>query len=93
MKETGIVRRIDELGRIVIPKEIRKNFHIDEGDPMEIYIQDGGIVIKKYSIDEDINDLLLNVKASLQDKKSSELSGVMLEKVNELLELVKKESE
>ena len=50
MKATGIVRRIDDLGRIVIPKEIRKNFHIKESDPMEIFINgDGEIILKKYS--------------------------------------------
>lgn len=37
MKATGIVRRIDDLGRVVIPKEIRQNYHIKEGDPLEIY--------------------------------------------------------
>ena len=50
MKATGIVRRIDDLGRVVIPKEIRRNLHIREGDPMEIYLlEDGGCVFKKYS--------------------------------------------
>lgn len=51
MKATGIVRRIDDLGRIVIPKEIRKTFHIKESDPMEIFINgEGEIVLKKYSL-------------------------------------------
>lgn len=51
MKATGIVRRIDDLGRIVIPKEIRKTFHIKESDPMEIFINgDGEIILKKYSL-------------------------------------------
>ena len=50
MKATGIVRRIDDLGRIVIPKEIRKTFHIKESDPMEIFINgEGEIILKKYS--------------------------------------------
>ena len=51
MKETGVVRRIDELGRIVIPKEIRKNLKIREGDPVEIFVSQGeNIVLKKYSL-------------------------------------------
>lgn len=51
MKATGIVRRIDELGRIVIPKEIRRTLRIREGDPLEIYTDSSGAVIfKKYSI-------------------------------------------
>lgn len=50
MKATGIVRRIDDLGRVVIPKEIRRNMNIREGDPLEIFIEDGGVVFKKYSL-------------------------------------------
>ncbi len=50
MKATGIVRRIDDLGRIVIPKEIRRTLRIREGDPLEIFIQNGGeITLKKHS--------------------------------------------
>jgi len=48
MKATGIIRRIDDLGRIVIPKEIRRTLRIREGDPFEIFIeQDGGVTFKK----------------------------------------------
>lgn len=50
MKATGIVRRIDDLGRIVIPKEIRRTLRIREGDPLEIYTdREGEIILKKYS--------------------------------------------
>lgn len=50
MKATGIVRRIDDLGRIVIPKEIRRSFRIKEGDPLEIYTDaQGEVIFKKYS--------------------------------------------
>ena len=50
MKATGIVRRIDDLGRIVIPKEIRRNLRIREGDPLEIYTDTNGeVIFKKYS--------------------------------------------
>lgn len=50
MKATGIVRRIDDLGRIVIPKEIRRTMRIREGDPMEIFTsREGEILLKKYS--------------------------------------------
>lgn len=49
MKATGIVRRIDDLGRVVIPKEIRRNMRVKEGDPLEIYTtREGEIVLKKY---------------------------------------------
>lgn len=50
MKATGIVRRIDDLGRVVVPKEIRKTLHIREGDPLEIFTdREGEIILKKYS--------------------------------------------
>lgn len=56
MKTTGIVRRVDELGRIVIPKEIRRTVKIQEGTPLEIYIDNNMICLKKYSTNV-INDL------------------------------------
>ena len=50
MKATGIVRRIDDLGRVVIPKEIRRTMRIREGDPLEIFTdRDGGVIFRKYS--------------------------------------------
>ena len=50
MKATGIVRRIDDLGRVVIPKEIRRTLRLREGDPLEIYTgNDGDVIFKKYS--------------------------------------------
>ena len=50
MKATGIVRRIDDLGRIVIPKEIRRTLRIRESDPLEIFTdREGEIILKKYS--------------------------------------------
>lgn len=50
MKATGIVRRIDDLGRVVIPKEIRRTLRIREGDPLEIFVdRDGEVILKKYS--------------------------------------------
>ena len=50
MKATGIVRRIDDLGRVVVPKEIRRTLRIREGDPLEIFTdRDGEIILKKYS--------------------------------------------
>ena len=47
-KSTGIVRKIDELGRIVLPIEIRRTMHIDVRDPMEIYVDGNSIILKKY---------------------------------------------
>ena len=58
MKATGIVRRIDDLGRIVIPKEIRRSFRIKEGDPLEIFTaSDGEVIFKKYSPIGEVSDI------------------------------------
>ena len=57
MKATGIVRRIDDLGRVVIPKEIRRTMRIREGDPLEIYTsRDGEVIFKKYSLLGNVED-------------------------------------
>lgn len=48
MKATGIIRRIDDLGRVVIPREIRKTMHIEDGDPLEIFVDGKMICLKKY---------------------------------------------
>lgn len=57
MKATGIVRRIDDLGRVVIPKEIRKTLRIREGDPLEIFTaKDGEVILKKYSPIGELNE-------------------------------------
>ena len=57
MKATGIVRRIDDLGRVVIPKEIRRTMRIREGDPLEIYTsRDGEVIFKKYSLMNGVED-------------------------------------
>ncbi len=57
MKATGIVRRIDDLGRVVIPKEIRRTMRIRDGDPLEIYTEkDGEVIFKKYSPIGELSD-------------------------------------
>ena len=66
MKATGIVRRIDDLGRVVIPKEIRRTIRIREGDPLEIYTdKDGGVIFKKYSLLGGLSDFAAQLCESL----------------------------
>ena len=48
MKNTGIVRKLDELGRITLPIELRRTLGVDDRDPLEIYVEDGKIVLSKY---------------------------------------------
>ncbi|ACQ51872.1 stage V sporulation protein T [Clostridium botulinum] len=67
MKATGIVRRIDDLGRVVIPKEIRRTLRIREGDPLEIFTdREGGVILKKYSPIGDLSEFSKGYTDSLQ---------------------------
>lgn len=66
MKATGIVRRIDDLGRVVIPKEIRRTLRIRDGDPLEIYTErDGEVIFKKYSPVGELSDFAAQICESL----------------------------
>lgn len=68
MKATGIVRRIDELGRIVIPKEIRRTFRIKEGTPLEIFSGDNGeLILKKYSPILELTDFACEIAESINN--------------------------
>lgn len=68
MKATGIVRRIDDLGRVVIPKEIRRTLRIREGDPLEIFVdREGEVILKKYSPISELSDFAKEYAESLYD--------------------------
>ena len=67
MKATGIVRRVDSLGRVVIPKEIRHTLRIKEGSPLEIYTEkDGGVTFRKYSPLGDLQDFAAQMCDSIR---------------------------
>ncbi len=67
MQDTGIVRRIDELGRVVIPKEIRKTLRIKESDPLEIFTDKDSLIIKKYSPISSIGDFAKIVADGIEE--------------------------
>ena len=66
MKATGIVRRIDDLGRIVIPKEIRRSIRLREGDAMEIFLEDNCVCLKKYTPSEE--DFAIRCQKYISDR-------------------------
>lgn len=73
MKTTGIIRRIDELGRVVIPKEIRRSLRIKDGDPLEIFTsRDGEVIFKKYGNGRAVNEWV----EEIMDKYGSDIRGV-----------------
>ena len=90
MKSTGIIRRIDDLGRVVIPKEIRQTLRIREGDPLELWLDKDAICFKKYNVLMLFEDRLLAVVDMLKDedvskKISAEDKAVVDSIVNMLL--------
>lgn len=77
MKATGIVRRIDELGRVVIPKEIRRTQRIRQGDALEIFTAaDGQVVFKKYSPLVELGELARGVCRGAGQKPGPPCAGV-----------------
>lgn len=79
MKATGIVRRIDDLGRVVIPKEIRRTMRIREGDPLEIFTErDGEVIFKKYSPIGELGDFASDYAETLA--KTSGKAAVITDK-------------
>jgi len=73
MKATGIVRRLDDLGRIVLPKEIRRSLNVSEGDAMEIWVDDEhkGIFLCKYNCDENAVTLLKQAAQMLEGSENA----------------------
>lgn len=65
MKLAGVVRRIDELGRIVVPKEIRKTLRIKSGENLEIFVSDNNIILRKYSQIDKLNDIAQAISQTL----------------------------
>jgi stage V sporulation protein T len=82
---TGIVRRIDDLGRVVIPKEIRRTLGIKEGDPLEIYTDNDTVIFKKFnelSFFDVMNDLINNQDDLTTEEKTALFSTLNLIKKN-----------
>ena len=97
MKSTGVTRKIDELGRIVIPKEIRKNLGIRDGESLEIFTENDSIILKKHFIMEKYEQLskklcesifnIYKINVIITDREkviaSSFLTGILKKKINE----------
>lgn len=84
MMATGIVRRIDDLGRVVIPKELRRSLHIRENAPLEFFIEDGKLVMQKYN-PEKASDLLKQAIDLLEDQPDKQMYAAMLKVMAEQL--------
>jgi len=91
MRATGIIRRIDDLGRVVIPKEIRRTMRIHDGDPFELFIDGNKVCFQKYDTTEQpeemVQDLINLIKEGFDIKCSKEV----LLKLNEVIDILKSE--
>ena len=78
MKSTGIIRKLDELGRVVIPIELRNKFHLTEKDPIEIYVDGTNIILKKYGV----NCIFCGKTENLRDFKDKPVCVSCLNKLS-----------
>lgn len=92
MKETCIIRRIDDLGRIAIPKEIRQKLHIHEGDPMELFFDDEVVAFRKYNPTVGLMGSLERFKDDIYES-NMKFQDSILEKVRGIETLLKLELE
>lgn len=92
MKTTGAIRRIDDLGKIVIPKEVRRTLQISEGTPMEIYTLPDGIVLKKYRPETELLEIMQyfdNAMLSSEDLDANKAAKICrhLRDIREILQM------
>ncbi|WP_374965978.1 AbrB/MazE/SpoVT family DNA-binding domain-containing protein [Lysinibacillus sp. RS5] len=77
MKSTGIVRKVDELGRIVLPIELRRSLSIDVKDPVEIFINDNQIILQKYQPNAEKEEVTAELEKLVADAKSQQAIDVL----------------
>lgn len=85
MKAIGIVRRIDDLGRVVVPKEIRRTLGIEEGDPLEIFVNGGQVILQKYQPETEKEDVILELQKIANDTNDPN----MLETIDRAIKLIR----
>lgn len=91
-KATGIVRKLDELNRLVIPKEMCRAMGIDKGGPMEIFVDNGTIILKPYHAADEITNLAIRIKDRLKsDGYSDKTLSAGMDKIGELIQIVKED--
>lgn len=92
MRETGIIRRIDDLGRVVIPREIRKQFLIKEGDQLEIFVNKDEIILKKYDVSIGMKELVRRLDEEFSDVKGdieTEIANNIYKHISALKDILK----
>lgn len=91
LKATGIVRRMDDLGRIVIPKELRKAYELKEGTKMEIYTDEQGIVLRRYMVESSLLKRIEGIGEDIREENiDTDTAERMLEKLREVQGMLEK---
>lgn len=89
MRETGIIRRIDDLGRVVIPREIRKQFLIKEGDQLEIFVNKDEIILKKYDVSIGMKELVRRLDDEVKGDMETEIANNTYKHISALKDILK----
>lgn len=93
MKATGIIRRIDDLGRLVVPKEIRRRLQIHEGDPMELYVDNNRVIFQKYQPSCGVQESLKSFRSLVEDETDLKCRSELLTKISEMQAILKAEED
>lgn len=93
MKRTGIIRRIDDLGRIVIPREIRNILRLQEDDPLEMFIRDDTLILIKHNVQRPVRKALKNLWELVEKDPNLKCSGELQEKIREMSIILNQELE
>ena len=88
MNRTGIIRRIDDLGRVVIPREIRRTLNLKEGDPLELYVTNDMVCFQKYYAEAGYKERIKSLIENLDEDYDMENAAEIKTKLNEALELL-----
>ena len=90
MRSTGIIRRIDDLGRVVIPKEIRRNLHLHEGDALELFVERNAVCFTKYypmeGASETIRDVQDLIRNDIRESYHTPAHDAVLQEADKLLQ-------
>ena len=95
MKATGVVRRLDDLGRLCLPKEIRRTLHISPGDPIEFFVDDNSIILRRYDSYGDMQQLLDNMERNIRLSDTlipGEQLYKLLDKLKEMRAILREEN-
>lgn len=93
MKRTGIIRRIDDLGRIVIPREIRNTLRIRENDPLEMFVHDNAVVLVKYHAQKPVRETLDVLRELVEKDTNLKFGWELLAKIREMSVILDQEME